>query len=150
MGAEVESTCAGIVPAIEHCVRAMPFEVIEPASLLALRAPREKLAAKKAGRPGGVMSLQPQPDVVMVPRQHQHSVRQVASRIEVRCAGKVPQTEECDQQMISIAPLLAEIPRARVGFRGVGRGKSIRRNQGNALGKPQFDLLPVAFRRLWQ
>ena len=62
------------------------------------------------------MSLQPQPDVVMVPRQHQHPVRQGAGRVEVRCPGKVPQTEERDQQMISIAPLLAEIPRTRIGF----------------------------------
>ena len=96
------------------------------------------------------MSLQPQPDVVMVPRQHQHPVRQVAGRIEVRCPGKVPQTEERDQQMISIAPLLAEIPRTRVGFCGVGRCKSIRHNQGNAVGEPQFDFLPVTFRRLRQ
>ena len=96
------------------------------------------------------MSLQPQPDVVMVPRQHQHPVRQVAGRIEVRCPGKVPQTEERDQQLIGIAAILAEIPRTRVSFCRVGRCKSIRLNQGDAIGKPQFDFLPVTFRRLRQ
>ena len=48
-GKASNNSCAdpGIVSAVERCVRAVPFEVIEPTSLLALRAPRKKLAAKK-------------------------------------------------------------------------------------------------------
>jgi len=72
----------------------------------------------------------------------------IAEHLGCRVGGR--STEERDQQVISVALFLAEISRTRVGCCSVGRCKSIRRNQRNTVGEPQFDFLAVMFRGLRQ
>ena len=97
------------------------------------------------------MSLQPQPAARRGPASTPASYATghgPSSKSDVR--AKFHKPKKRDQQTMSIAPPLAEIPGTRIGFCGVGRRKSIRRNQGNAVGEPQFNFLAVTFRGLRQ
>jgi len=65
----------GIVPTVKECQRAMLFNIVQTAALVAMAAGFGRLARIEIGKPSGVVSLQPQRVVLPVCAEDQQSVR---------------------------------------------------------------------------
>jgi hypothetical protein len=77
--AQVPRARAGVVPAIEQAVGAVPLGIIEPSPSVRVLASGRGLAGEQTGRPSAVERLQTQSLVRIVRGQVQQPVRQSAA-----------------------------------------------------------------------